>query len=255
MSDVLQHKSKTFTYMSANGFEVQLVPFDVDILESAKQVGTWNLSGGLVIKAPYMLDGGGMHYKKFLIETVEKTGNPVYKRAFEWCAGFGVLGFECLGTKLCEHIVFSDYHPDAIKFCLENAKSNDVENCVTGYVTPTISDIPESEKWDLVVSNPPHSPEFEETVNHIISEGQSIEAALNAARLIVDAKWSIHREFMQNIKPHLTTGADIYLIENEKHEFLIDLATEAGLTYVDTYSYPYAHINSAHHVIMHFKNI
>jgi methylase of polypeptide subunit release factors len=118
-----------------------------------------------------------------------------------------------------------------------------------------ISEIPANEKWDLVVSNPPHSPSLDDTVSHIISEGQPIEAALNAARLIVDSEWSIHKEFMKNIRPYLLPGADVYLIENNKHDFLIDWAGEAGLTYVDTYRYPHPHLNHGPHVIMHFRNI
>lgn len=245
---------KPYTHTAPNGATVELVPFDVDVLESAKGVREIILNSGIKIKSPIMFDGGGLEYKDFLIDTIKKTGKHSYNRAFEWCAGFGVLGFETLGMGLCNHIVFSDYHPKAVEVCMENGKSNNLTHYVTGYVSPTISEIPISEQWDLVISNPPHAPDFDAKVKGIIDEGQDPRAALNSIRLIVDSNWTIHKEFMQNIVPHLQSEADIYLIENLHYDFLVHLGKIVGLKYIGTYEYPKEHSTLPfRHVIMHFK--
>jgi UDPglucose 6-dehydrogenase len=247
----------TFTpyeHVAPNGAKVELVPIDVNVLDSAKGEHEWILNSGIKVKSPRMFDGGGFEYKDFLIETIKKTGKHCYNRAFEWCSGFGVLGFESLGMGMCNHIVFSDYHPKAIETCLENAKNNNLTHYVTGYVSPTISEIPQSELWDLVISNPPHAPDFNATVKGIIDEGQDPRAALNSTRLIVDSNWTIHKEFMENIVSHLQSEADIYLIENQYYDFLVHLGKLVGLRYIDTYNYPEEHsTGTGRHVIMHFK--
>ena len=251
--DVLEN-FKIYVHTAPNGSKVELVPIDVDVLDSAKNVGEIELRSGIKIKSPLMFNGGGLEYKDFLVETIKKTGKHSYNRALEWCAGFGVLGFESLGMGICNHIVFSDYHPKAIEVCLENAKENNLTHYVTGYVSPTISEIPSNELWDLVISNPPHAPDFNVTVKGILDEGQDPKAALNSTRLIVDSNWTIHKEFMENIVPHLQTEADIYLIENMHQDFLIHLGKLVGLRYVDSYVYSTEHSTTVQgHVIMHFK--
>lgn len=254
-SDVSELKDfKVFTHTAPNGAKVELVPIDVDLLDSAKIEREWQLNSGIKVKSPLMLNGGGLEYKDFLIETIRRTGKYTYNRAFEWCSGFGVLGFESLGMSVCNHIVFSDYHPLAIETCLDNAKRNNLTHYVTGYVSPTISEIPKHELWDLVISNPPHAPDLDSIVKGMIDEGQDPKAALNSARLIVDSNWTIHKEFMENIIPHLQSDADIYLIENLHYDSLVHLGKLAGLRYINSYEYPETHSTGhSRHVIMHFK--
>lgn len=243
---------KPYEHTAPDGSIVKLIPIDAYVSDIAKSIASWELKNGAKVYSSYMFDGGGMRYKDFLIETIQNVTNRVYDRAFEWCAGFGVLGFECLEQKICKHIVFSDYHPLAINNCLLTAKVNNVEDYVTGYVSPTIIELPDGEMWDLVISNPPHSPNFEAIAQSIIDDGQPINNIPNSTRLIVDTDWSIHEEFMKNITKHLNFNADIFLIENDKYDFLIDLAKTVDLTYVDTYKYP-EHSEGYPHVIMHFK--
>lgn len=245
---------RPYVHIAPNGAKVELVPLGVDVLDSAKTVREWELTSGIKIKSPLMFNGGGLEYKDFLIETIKKTGKYSYNRAFEWCSGFGVLGFESLGIGICNHIVFSDYHPGSIEVCLENAKNNNLTHYVTGYVSPTISELPKEEMFDLVISNPPHAPDFDVIVNSILDEGQDPKAALNSVRFIVDSNWTIHKEFLENIVSHLQSEADIYLIENQYHSFLEHLGRLAGLVYIGTYDYPETHsTGSVRHVIMHFK--
>lgn len=60
-----------------------------------------------------------------------------------------------------------------------------------------LSDIPETEKWDLVVANPPHFPR--PVGRGVISD---------------DPGWKLHRLFYENIAMHLLDGGSIVFQEN-----------------------------------------
>lgn len=230
---------------------VYLVPIR-RMVGSQLDKGVVTLDSKIVVEYPRALDGGGLDFKNDLIEIIKKSGTHSYKRAFEWCAGFGVLGFEMLGLGYCNHIVFSDYYPKAIENCLKTAKDNNLENYVTGYVTPTIAGLPENEVFDLIVSNPPHSASWEEFVETTENDPDAKpETYLNSARLVVDKDWTIHREFFLNIRKHLTATADIYLIENGDHEILKTMAKMGGLYHVNSYTMEDKKMRRG--TVMHFK--
>jgi hypothetical protein len=74
------------------------------------------LDNGIIINYPSTLDGGGTE----LIESYRKIFKILdkkYKNAYEWCAGFGILGFEILGNGISENIYFSDIYQPAIENC------------------------------------------------------------------------------------------------------------------------------------------
>jgi methylase of polypeptide subunit release factors len=209
------------------------------------------LSGEIEIKYPRKLDGGGIAFKDNLIDVVRKTGKTTYNRAYEWCAGFGVLGYELLGLKLCEHIVFSDMYQDAIDNCLDTAMSNKLTAVVTTYHTDKIANIPDSEKWDLVVSNPPHCIDELEFRRNVYVPGQDPLNLDNAVRLCVDQDYKIHSEFFQNIRKHLTQDADIYLIEAFYMENMVQDAINNGLRLVGKYDMSCSTMPQG--VILHIK--
>ena len=197
------------------------------------------LDSGIVLNSPTHLDGGGIEMKDDLIAAILKTGKPVYERGFEWCAGFGALGFEILGKGLCKHLVVSDYYDVAIQDCFETATNNNIRDKITGYISHSIENIPESEMWDLVFANPPHCPDEQESIDAMLADlpqGQIHNHLPNTLRLLIDQDWEIHKEFFSNIKKHLTTDADVYLIEaNSDSEMYIRLAEEGGLRHVGTH--------------------
>ena len=211
---------------------------------------TCELSGGIKLTFPTHLDGGGRQMSDDLITAICATGKSQYNRAFEWCAGFGVLGFEVLGMNLAKSLVFSDYYDVAIKNCLETANMNGLGDRVTGYVTPCIGNIPDIEKWDLVVSNPPHTEDgegFKDFMNN--DPARKHEYIENAARLIVDEQWGIHKEFYANIRKHLADDADLYIIESVQEKLFEELADDAGLYLIGKYAVKYL----PHGAIYHFK--
>jgi len=207
------------------------------------------LKSGIEIQFPTHLDGGGIEMVDDLISAIKKTGKPFYNRACEWCAGFGVLGFEVLGLGLAKHIVFTDYYHVAIDTCLENARKNHLINHVSGHVSGTINGIPNIEKWDLVVSNPPHVHDKAYFLENIPGGKEQHANLDNTCRLIVDQNFGIHKEFFKNIKEKLTTDADVYLIEAVVLDCFIEWAEQGGL-YLHS-RHPVSFL--PHGEILHFK--
>ena len=198
-----------------------------------KTIINTTLTNGLKFTYPLLLDGGGLEMKDDLIEIIKRTGKEHYHRAFEWCAGFGALGFEILGSQLSDHMVFSDYFHVALDTCKQIADDNNLSDQITCHLSSTIKDIPSVEKWDLIISNPPHSEDRDALVEYMtMREDNHID---NTARLIIDQNWTIHKEFFRNIRSHLTDDADLYIIESQQHQFFIDWATAGGLKHIDTY--------------------
>lgn len=112
------------------------------------------LMTGKIITFPVWLCGGGQVHKKYFLKALE---NKKYENAFEWCAGHGEIGFEILTAGICKTLTFSDIHPASSEWCLKNAKTLGVGDQVSTYVSSTISELPQSTKWDLVIGNPPNA--------------------------------------------------------------------------------------------------
>jgi UDPglucose 6-dehydrogenase len=192
-------------------------------LVSGNEIVTEKLTSGIVLTYPRKLDGGGLDFKDDLLKVIRNVGKYSYRRGFEWCAGFGALGFEMLGMGVCNHIVFSDTYKPAIDNCLAVAKNNNIQNYVTGYVSETIHDLPEHEIWDLVISNPPHCENLDEFLQSIPDHTDQ-QALANTVRLCVDPGFEIHKEFFTNIKKHINANTDIFLIEENLNQKLVHLA-------------------------------
>jgi UDPglucose 6-dehydrogenase len=240
-----------------NDGELAVIPTD-SIPLKADNCTSVTLNSNIKIDYNRVFDGGGLSFKDHLIEIIKRKRlhNKVYSRAFEWCAGFGVLGYEILGMGICNHIVFSDYYDKAIQNCQETALKNYITAHVTTYVSPTIAGIPENEVWDLVVSNPPHVESYEEFIYNTINQPQHTTAPdmfNNSARLCVDEGFAIHKEFFKNIKKHLTPDADIYLIENNDYEIFKEYAKHNGLKHIESIPLNDPDNLMLHGTVMHFK--
>lgn len=205
---------------------------------------------GIKLNSPVHLDGGGVAQKSFFAELIKSTGKQKYSRGFEWCAGLGAIGYELLGSKIVDHIVFSDNYAGAITDCLETANSNGIDADVTTYISSRIADIPQHEQWDLVVGNPPHYPNLAALQNILTRYGYNLPKTTidNTLRLTADGDWKIHQEFFDNIRSHITADADIYLSEEQTDEILVTMAEAGGLYLVKIHPIPTLKLN-----IYHFK--
>jgi 16S rRNA G966 N2-methylase RsmD len=142
------------------------------------------------------LDGGGSSFGQDFIPFLRDCGMPRLGRVFEWCAGPGFIGFSMLGHGLCHSLCLADVNPEAVAACRRTVAANGLGNRVSVYRSDNLNDIPITERWDLVVSNPPH---FNETSGDLRS---------------ADCGWDIHREFFTAVGRFLTPGALVILQEN-----------------------------------------
>lgn len=225
------------------------------ILQSLDYEKDWTpisitLANGIEINAPYHLDGGGFFFKDDFVRVIRQTGKEKYNRAFEWCAGFGVIGFELLGQNLCDHLVVSDYYSTAVENCTTTAESNQLADKFTAYVSSSISELPETETWDLVVANPPWYPS-QEAVDLLGSVHPMMIP--NIHRITVDQDFEIHKEFYKNIKRHLTSDADLYIVEANHDPFHTKIAVENGLRLVEVYDLQAGQQYAPAGGIFHFK--
>lgn len=147
------------------------------------------------------MDGGGTWFGQEYVDIIrERYSGRVFERCYEWCSGPGYIGFNILDHGLCGSLCVSDVYQPAIQAIHETIKNNKLHN-VSAYATGTVSQLPENEKFDLVVANPPHF--------------LSCPGDENYQRIAVDQNWAAHQEFFANIRQHLLPNGVILLQENQ----------------------------------------
>lgn len=164
------------------------------------------------------LDGGGSTFGQDFVPLLRRRGMPKAQRAFEWCAGPGFIGFSLLAHGLCETLCLADVNPEAVAACRRTIARNALEDRVAVYHSDNLADIPPSEQWDLVVSNPPHF----------------VDTSFGQLRYH-DPDWRVHRGFFGGVARHLKPGGVIVLQENNEGSTPATFApmiAEAGLKVV-----------------------
>jgi methylase of polypeptide subunit release factors len=154
---------------------------------------------GISITYQSELDGGGLEFGQAFIPFLLSRGMPKQTRVFEWCAGPAFIGFSILGHGLCETLCLADINPAAVACCRNTVRRNHLERQVSVYQSDNLRSIPESERWNLVVSNPPHFMD-------------QYEGDIRAH----DPNWMIHRDFFGTIHRHLADDGVIVLQENNR---------------------------------------
>jgi Methyltransferase small domain len=155
--------------------------------------------GGIAIRYRQELDGGGTQFGQDFIAFFNARGMPQQKRIFEWCCGPGFIGFSLLGNALCETLCLADINPEAVASCTRTVRVNGLGGRVSVYLSDNLKYIPQSEKWDVVVSNPPHF--IDQYVGDLRAH---------------DPGWRIHREFFATIGDFLNVGGVVVLQENNR---------------------------------------
>jgi methylase of polypeptide subunit release factors len=191
------------------------------------------------------MDGGGTWFGQEYIDIIKQYyPGRVFERCYEWCAGPAFIGFGILDHGLCNSLTVSDIYPEAIKRVNETASLHNLSN-VSAYATGTISGLPEHEKFDLVVANPPHFLECPGDDNY--------------QRIAVDQNWAAHQEFFENIGKHLLPGGIILLQENQagslnrEHDFE-PFITSAGLEITAVINSP-SHYDPTQHTQIYYIEI
>ena len=143
------------------------------------------------------LAGGGQTIGQDYLRFFRECKLPKQGRVFEWCAGPGFIGFSILAHGLCETLCLADVNPRAVRACRKTIRKHGLENRVTVYESDNLDAIPAEERWDLVVSNPPHFAD---------QHWGSLRAH--------DPDWSIHRGFYASVGRFLTPEGLILIQEN-----------------------------------------
>ena len=143
------------------------------------------------------LDGGGRALAPVFAEALK---GRKFDRCFEWCAGPAWIGFWLLENGICEELVTGDINPEAVEVVNNTAAATGWP--VTAYCSDNMQDIPETEKFDLVVANPP---------NYF-----DIQAAHPLGHLRFDPRpsdpgWRAHAGFYSTIREYLTPEAEIWV--------------------------------------------
>jgi len=172
------------------------------------------------------LSGGGT---KFISEYPaiinDLYPNRIFNTCFEWCSGPGFIGYSILDYGLCENLVLLDLDQPAIVMANKTAKHNNIKHKVKTYIGDNINVIPNSTKFDLVVSNPPHYNRKSPTQNTIGD----------------DLNWDIHKDFYKNIGKYLTDDG-VILMQESKHgsteNDFSDMIKESNLKITNVFDSP-----------------
>jgi hypothetical protein len=149
------------------------------------------------------LDGGGRTFGQDYVPYVKKTFGKV-ERICEFAAGPGFIGFSLLANGLCKTLCLVDINPEAIEICKKTIRENHLEDCVSVYLSDGLQSVSKEEKWDLVVSNPPHF------------SGVASARSKDRGLILVDPDWSIHKAFYRQLPYFLATNGSSFFIENIK---------------------------------------
>jgi hypothetical protein len=130
------------------------------------------------------LDNGNFELSSELAKLVKENKIYVCNRILDYCPGFGCVGLDMLALGTTNHVVFADTNEKSVMNCLETSKQNSILFYTTGYGLDSIGDLPDEEKYDVVVAT------MQDDENKYV-------------------------DFFQNIYKYLTIYADIYLIEKK----------------------------------------
>ncbi|MCK1621214.1 methyltransferase [Bradyrhizobium sp. 159] len=167
------------------------------------QSKTWN---GLSVYYIENQNGGGLDYADDYLDLFKdlESGRR-FGRMFEWCSGPAFIGYSMLASNICETLCLADCYRPAIDAAQYTASTNNISDRVTLYEGDGLLALPESEKFDLVVGNPPH-----------FVERNMLEYANVESRIYLDDKWLLHRQFFAGIRKHLERDGLIVLFENSR---------------------------------------
>ena len=151
------------------------------------------------------LDGQGSVLAQPFTEFVRARQNgQTARRAFEWCAGPGFIGFSLLAEGLCDSLCLADINPAATRCVQRTIRKNHLERRASVYTSDNFAAIPHTEKFDLVVANPPNY--YNLNPAHPLHERFKDDLRPN------DRGWKIHEEFYRTVSEYLLDGAMLYIL-------------------------------------------
>jgi predicted RNA methylase len=157
------------------------------------------LYGGIAVFDRPEQHRGGMAFGRDFPRVLNELGVGRCDRLFEFCSGPGYIGYSLLAAGWCETLALSDIEPGSIATARRTAEYNGLEARVSAYVSDALDQIPETERWDLVVANPPHflpDPSRPDDIQ------------------VFDRDWSLHSRFYGAVERHMRPGGLVVVVEN-----------------------------------------
>ncbi len=157
---------------------------------------------GLVVFDRVDLDGGGMDFGQDFPRALLELGLARCERIFEYCAGPGYIGHLLMAHGFCEKLTVADINPVAIEAVNHTVSYNRITSLVNVYLSDCLKQIPLTEKWDLIVSNPPHF--------------RSADSRDARDLILHDPAWSVHANFYSEVSKFIKPGGHVVFVENSQ---------------------------------------
>jgi methylase of polypeptide subunit release factors len=162
---------------------------------------------GISVYHTAITHGGGIPiYPDFALTVQDQYPNRTFNNCLEWCAGPGFIGFALLAKQICNHLTLADIYQPSIDLVNATIKFNKLNSNTSVFLSDNFKSIP-SNKFDLIVGNPPHfsNDVYAKYLPHWKHTGN---------RIYQDTNWKIHYDFFKSVKEFMTDDCKILLIEN-----------------------------------------
>lgn len=155
-------------------------------------------------------NGGGDYLALEYIDVIKEWHGTV-DNMLEWCSGPGFIGYGMLASNICKNISFNDMYAPAIEMLERTRDNSNFISNISIYKGHTLESIPLTQKYNIVVGNPPHWKDAESATKCL---GFNIKEHKHIENILVDADWKSHKQFYKLIKPLLHPQGQIILQEN-----------------------------------------
>ncbi len=188
--------------------------------------------GNIGVSYTTRLEGGGRQYGQDYLGVISKKLGKV-EHVFEYCAGPGFIGFSLLSSGLCAKLTLADINSASVELCRKTVRDNHLEDKVRVFESDCLDSIPETEKWDLVVSNPPH----------FLTDSEDIR--LSDIRTF-DLNLRVHKKLYERVGNFLKPGGSVIIQENgnvsrlgfTRPEDFENMISEGGLKIIEVFRPP-----------------
>ncbi|HEY3446258.1 MAG TPA: methyltransferase [Myxococcales bacterium] len=179
--------------------------------------------GDIALNYDANLDGGGMTFGQLYVDYIRRRVGKV-GHVFEYCSGPGFIGFSMLAHGLCDRLTLADINPAAVAACERTISENGLGDRARVFHSDGLDGIPESERWDLVVSNPPH--------------WRGTRKQWERELRLIDPDFIVHEKLYRNVSKFLAPGGRVIIQENGLGTRPSDFHTmiaEGGLQVVEVF--------------------
>ncbi len=184
----------------------------------------WRVKGSDIFYTPETNGGGDHFFPEYLDLVIEYYGRVGH--IMEWCSGPGFIGYGMMACNMCDHLTLLDKFEPAITVAKKTAENSfikiidmaDTEKIYHRRVFPrtkiyhsdNCSVLPEDEKIDLVVGNPPHFENEEDAIKALSVMGSPVFND-HLKDIILDPNWDAHKDMFNNLSTRLSDDGTICL--------------------------------------------